>query len=461
MNTPPSPKIVLIISTITSFMTAFMGSSLNIALPIMGKDFAASAIFLSWISTIYLLTTAALLLPAGRLSDIKGRTYFFKAGIILFTAGSFLCGTAPGDFILFSGRIIQGIGGAFIFSCSTAMLVSVYPLKERGRVLGITVAAVYTGLSSGPFLGGIITQHLGWRWIFLINSVFGILVALAAFAFLRKEWEENLNEKFDLTGAVIYSLSIIVIMTGVSFIPQITGYFVVTAGLILLILFYFIETKKSAPLLDVVLFGTNRAFALSNLAALINYSATFAIGFLLSFFLQSVKGLTPQSAGLILITQPVIQALFSPLAGRLSDRYEPRIVSSMGMGVLTLGLLILCFINPNFSYHLIIGTLAFLGLGFALFSSPNVNAVMSSVEKRFYGVASSALASMRMIGQMLSMGLVIVIFTVFLGKAKISYENRFIFLDSARTAFIIFSVLSFAGIFASLSRGNIHNEKEK
>jgi MFS family permease len=179
----------------------------------------------------------------------------------------------------------------------------------------------------------------------------------------------------------------------------------------------------------------------------------------MSFYLQYVKNLTPQDAGIILITQPVLQALFSPIAGKLSDKTEPRFVASAGMFLLTIGLLFFCFLNAETSSVLIVSNLAMMGFGFALFSSPNVNAIMSSVEKKHYGVASSILASMRMIGQMLSMGIVIIIFNIFIGPEKISSVNQKNFLISSNTAFILFSVLCFVGIFASLSRGKIHSNK--
>ncbi|HQJ45340.1 MAG TPA: MFS transporter, partial [Ignavibacteriaceae bacterium] len=206
---------------------------------------------------------------------------------------------------------------------------------------------------------------------------------------------------------------------------------------------------------NINLFRSNKTFTMSNTAALINYSATFAISFLMSFYLQSVKMLNPEDAGIILITQPVIQALFSPISGRLSDKTEPGYVASAGMGLLTIGLIIFCFLAKNTSCVLIVANLAMMGLGFALFSSPNVNAIMSSVEKKYYGVASSTLASMRMIGQMFSMGIVIIIFSIFIGSEKISAANQDAFLTSLQTAFVLFSVLCFLGIFASLSRGKL------
>jgi len=441
-------------------MTAFMGSALNIALPIIGVEFNASALILSWLSTIYLLTAAAFLLPVGRLSDIYGRTKFFKLGLFLFSAGSLLCGISPDEATLLLLRIIQGTGAAFIFTCSTALIVSAFPQKERGKALGINIASVYAGLSSGPFLGGIITYYWSWRWIFFLNSFLGFALTAITIFYLRYELEELKEEKFDYAGAVIYVLSIVLLMIGVSLFPDVKGFLVFALGLTMLIFFYFFESRLSKPVFDVKMFKKNRTFTFSNIAALINYSATFAISFLMSFYLQSVKGLNPQEAGIILITQPVVQAIFSPLAGRLSDKMEPQFVASMGMGLLTAGLIVLCFLSPAMSFVIIVSNLALIGLGFALFSSPNVNAVMSSVEKKYYGVASSTLASMRLIGQMLSMGIVIVIFTIYIGGAKITTENQVAFLQSTRTAFILFSILCFGGIFASLSRGKIHSKSE-
>ena len=452
-------KLILLITTLTAFMTAFMGSSINIALPIIGIEFNSNAIMLSWLSTSYLVTTAALLLPAGRLTDILGRTRFFKWGIVLFTMGSILSGAAPNTITLLLFRILQGVGSAFIFSTSTALLVSVFPQSERGKVLGINTAAVYIGLSSGPFLGGIITYNLTWRGIFFINAFVGIALIILAWIYLKHEWQEILIHKYDYRGAAIYIFSILLLMLSVSLFPKPLGFILLGISLISLITFYYSEKATTDPVLNTELFSSNRTFSLSNLAALINYSATYAISFLMSFYLQYVKNLTPQDAGIILITQPVLQALFSPIAGRLSDKTEPRFVASAGMFLLTIGLLFFCFLNTDTSYVLIVSNLAMMGFGFALFSSPNVNAIMSSVEKKHYGVASSTLASMRMIGQMLSMGIVIIIFSIFIGTEKISSVNQMDFLISSNTAFILFSVLCFVGIFASLARGKIHSNK--
>ncbi|HQF43751.1 MAG TPA: MFS transporter [Ignavibacteriaceae bacterium] len=337
----------------------------------------------------------------------------------------------------------------------TTRLLNLFCGSQRGRVLGINTAAVYTGLSSGPFLGGLITQNLNWRGIFYINALIGIILIVINTIYLKHEWQELEDYKYDYRGAAVYILSIILLMTSVSFFPEPVGYLLLAVSVFSFVMLYSIESKTEHPIFNINLFRSNKTFTMSNTAALINYSATFAISFLMSFYLQSVKMLNPEDAGIILITQPVIQALFSPISGRLSDKTEPGYVASAGMGLLTIGLIIFCFLAKNTSYVLIVANLAMMGLGFALFSSPNVNAIMSSVEKKYYGVASSTLASMRMIGQMFSMGIVIIIFSIFIGSEKISAANQDAFLTSLQTAFVLFSVLCFLGIFASLSRGKL------
>ena len=202
-------------------------------------------------------------------------------------------------------------------------------------------------------------------------------------------------------------------------------------------------------------FMKNRVFTLSNIAALISYSATYAAGFLLSLYLQHIKGLSPMGAGTILVSQPIVQALISPLAGKASDRIEPRLVASTGMAVTAAGLFFLAFIEATTPMWLIVGNLFLLGLGFALFSSPNTNAIMSSIETKFYGVASSMLSTMRLLGQMFSMGIAMLLFAVYMGKVEIVPVYYPLLMKSVRTAFLVFGFMSAAGIYASFARGNM------
>jgi MFS family permease len=331
----------------------------------------------------------------------------------------------------------------------------VFPPGEKGKALGINVAAVYLGLSLGPPLGGILTHHLGWRSIFLANVPLGLIIVVFVLLKLKGDWAEAKGEKFDFVGSLIYSLTLTSIMYGFSTLTSNTGAWLLLLGSLGFFLFIKWEIKMESPVLDMRLFRNNKAFTLSNLAALINYSATFAVTFLLSLYLQYIKGLSPQDAGIILIAQPIVMAIFSPFAGKLSDRIEPRIVASIGMTVTAVGLSLFIVLSEKTTLEFIISSLILLGFGFALFSSPNTNAVMSSVEKRFYGVASGTLGTMRLTGQMLSMGIAMLIFAIYLGGVQIMPESYPAFLRSTKAIFVILAALCFVGIPASLARGKV------
>jgi MFS family permease len=271
---------------------------------------------------------------------------------------------------------------------------------------------------------------------------------------LPGEWAEAAGDEFDLSGALFYGLALVAVMLGFSRLPHQVGVALLLVGFALICGFICRENASSSPLIDLGLFRGNRVFAFSNLAALVNYSATFAVGFFVSLYLQYVKGMNPQHAGFILISQPAVMALFSPLAGRASDKIEPRYVASVGMALSCAGLFLLAFLRAVTPLAFVVGSLALLGFGFALFSSPNTNAVMSSVEKRSYGVASATLGTMRLVGQMFSMGVAMMIFAVLVGRVQITPANQADFLQAIRTGFKIFAALCFLGVFASLARGN-------
>ncbi|HUV08780.1 MAG TPA: MFS transporter [Spirochaetia bacterium] len=450
-------RTALIVATLAAFITPFMSSSINIALPSMGQEFSMDAVSLGWVATAFLLAAAMFLVPMGKIADIHGRKKIFLWGLGVYTVSSLACALSRSAGWLIAFRVLQGISAAMIFGTGIAILTSVYPAGERGKVLGINVASTYSGLSLGPVLGGLLTQHLGWRIIFLVN----VPIGLAAFALviwrLKGEWAEARGEKFDLPGSVIFGVSLAAVMYGLTRLPAWDGAWFAGGGCAGVAVFVLWETRVKSPVLNLHLFAKNRVFALSNVAALINYSATAAVAFLLSLYLQYIKGFSPQNAGLILVCQPVMMAVFSPFAGRLSDRIEPRIIASIGMAMTMAGLALLALLGRDTQPAFIVLSLVVLGSGFALFSSPNTNTVMSSVERKYYGIASATLGTMRLTGQMLSMGIAMLIFALFIGRVQITpaYYGRF--LTSFRTAFGIFACLCFLGVFASVARGKIHS----
>ena len=452
-----SKKVALIITTLAAFLSPFAISSINIALPSIGKEFLMDAILLSWVGTAYLLASAIFLVPFGKIADIYGRKRIFTYGIITFTLASVGSAISHSALMLICFRTLQGIGTAAIYCIGAAILTSIFPSKELGKVLGINVAAVYLGASFGPFLGGFLTHRLGWRSIFLINVFLGSIVIVLIFWKLKGEWREEEEKKFDLAGSIIYILTLLLIMYGFSHLSAMLGVWLILPGVLGILTFIQWETKIESPVLDISLFRNNRVFALSNLATLINYSATFAVTFLLSLYLQYIRKLTPERAGLILIPQPIVQALFSPFAGRLSDKIEPRIVASVGMALTGVGISLLAILDEKTTLGFIMASLILLGFGFALFSVPTINGVMRSVENRFYGVASGMLGTMRAMGMVFSMGITILIFSIYIGDVQIAPEYYSVFLKCIKLAFTFFAVLCFGGIFASLARGKVRS----
>jgi len=459
MNIPVDKRAVLIAACLASFLTPFMGSSINIALPSIGEEFALDAILLNWVSTSYLLASAMFLLPMGKIADIYGRKRVFLAGIFIFTVSSLMAALSLNAGFLITLRILQGLGSSMVFTTGVAILTSVFLPGERGKVLGISVATVYLGLSMGPFIGGILTEHLGWRSIFLAVVPIGLLGLYLTAARIKGEWAEAGGERVDIAGCALYAATLLLTMYGLSRLPSAYGICLITLGIVGLGCFISWETRVQNPVLDISLFKGDKTFAFSNLAALIHYSATFALVFTLSLYLQYIKGLSAQHAGLILVAQPLVMALFSPMAGMASDRIEPRMVASLGMLITAVGLFFLVFLDRSTAIIYILTSLIIIGFGFALFSSPNTNAIMSSVRKNYYGVASGFVATMRLVGQMMSMGVVMMLFALYIGDEQINPGNYDVFLQSIKTAFIIFTVLCVLGIFASLARGSIHNQK--
>jgi EmrB/QacA subfamily drug resistance transporter len=451
-------KSVLLVTTFAAFLAPFLGSAVNLALPSIGKELNANAISLGWVISSYILSTAIFLMPFGRLGDIIGRKKVFSFGILLFSVSTFLIIFSRTIMTLIILRIIEGISSAMIFGTSLAIISSVFQPGERGRAMGINITSTYLGLSCGPVIGGILTQYLGWRSIFAFLVPFGIISLIMIKRKIKTEWAEAGDERFDWRGSFIYGLALASFMYGFSRLPSSAGWLCIAAGVIMAAGFILVEKKISNPVFDIRLLLQNRVFAFSGLAALINYSATSAIGFFMSLYLQYLKGLDARTAGLIMISQPIAMTLLSPLAGKLSDRINPGVIASLGMGITACGLILLCFITEATSDFIIVLLLLLMGIGFGFFSSPNSNAIMSSVDKRHLGIASGVVGTMRMLGQMMSMGIALMLISLYIGRQAINPETYPGLISAMRSGFIIFSILSVLGIFASLAR---HEKRRK
>ncbi|MBN1772926.1 MAG: MFS transporter [Deltaproteobacteria bacterium] len=447
-------RAALLVATLASFLFPFMGGAAHVAVPAIGAEFRADAATLNWIVTAFIVVSAMGALPFGRLADIVGRKRTFLIGTAVLGLGTLLCVPAFSLPMLIAARAVQGVGAGLLAGTAPAILVSIFPPRERGRVLGIQTAAVYAGLAAGPVFGGLLTHWFGWRSVFLFSLVVTELTWLTARTRLVGEWAEARGERYDVAGAVLSATSVGLLTVGITLLRSwVAAPWLAAGGVVTLALFLWHESRTVQPILEVGLLRRNRMFALSNLAALISYAATFAATYLLSLYLQVARGLSAQAAGGLMLAGPVVQAALSPWAGRLSDRVAPRVVASVGMAVCAVALGGLALVGGTTPLPLVIGVTMTLGAGFALFSSPNTNAVMSSVERRTFGVAAATLGTARQIGMTLSMALVTVVLTLHLGTAPVTPEVAGPLVEAMRVAFAIFAVLCLAGVPASLARG--------
>jgi len=449
----PSRTAVLIASIASSFLTPFMVSSVNIALPTIGRELQIGAVTLSWVTTAYLLCSTIFLIPFGRLADQYGRKKFFAIGIFISTISALFSALSGSSTLLIATRIMHGFGAAMIFGTGMAMLTSVYPPKSRGKMLGINVSFTYLGLSLGPPAGGFLTRYFGWHSLFAIVVPVGVALFFIVMFGIRQEWKQPTSERFDGIGASLYGATLSFLLIGFSKLSLPFGRVLVVIGCVCAIIFIWYESRVKNPILPIKFFKNNRLFAFSNLAAFINYSATYAVGFLISFYLQYIKGLSADKAGLLLIIQPVVMVAFSPITGRLSDRVEPRLLASIGMACCAAGLALCSQLTTTTPLPWLAAILGLTGFGFALFSSPNTNAVMGSVDKNNYGIASATVGTMRLSGQVVSMGCITLLVSIFIGEGAITPNRYPQFLVMMHHACTLFTILCVIGVAVSLVRG--------
>jgi EmrB/QacA subfamily drug resistance transporter len=460
MYSQTEKSVLLLISSLASFLVPYTVSSLNVALPAIGSSFGLDAVTLGWVTTAYLLIAAVFMLPFGKLADIYGRKRVFIIGTILFAIGSLLAAISWSGSVIIIARMIQGLGGAMVFSTSMAIVTVVFPPGERGRAIGIITATVYAGLSLGPVLGGFLTQMYGWPSIFIVNVPLALIVVVLTILFLHDEWKD-LKSGFDSGGAVLYGCMLMGIMYGLTVLPSPASILWIGGGVAGGYLFFRWEQKQERPLIRLSTFRTNRTFLCSNVAAMINYAVVFAVGFLVSLSLQYTRGFDPATTGMILLAQPLVQTVVSPLAGKASDSVEPAIIATLGMAATTIGLGVLLIVLPSGSVLWILAGLVILGLGYGLFSSPNTNAIMSSVEVTDLGMASGMVSTMRTVGQLISLAIAMMVFSVVIGTVKITPDVYKQLELSTSIIFLIFIGLGILGMFTSYVRGTVMNHENQ
>ena len=452
-------KNTILVCVITSFITTFMGSALNLSIPSLEEEFKVGAQTVGWVVTIYMLTCSALAVPFGRLADRVERRSVLRTGILIFSISSLTAVLSKKMWMLLAFRLMQGIGASMIFSTNIAILVGAFDEEHRGRVLGYSTCATYAGFSAGPVLGGWLNQNFGWRAIFIATAIVSAAAFYGAFFKLPKGEKKSgilsLSSKahLDYAGNILFVVSIVLTMYGLSSLNSLAGApLILCLGILFFIFFIRTEMKTENPVIDVNLFRKNLPFTLSNLAAMVNYGSNFALSYLMSIYLQVVKGMSSQWAGVILITNTVIMTVLSPFVGRISDRHSPFKMSAAGMALCAAALGLLSFLSEDLSLAKIIMILALSGVGFSFFSTPNTNAVMSCVGKEDYGVAASILSTMRSIGHTAGMSVVSAVVGIYIGSGSLKGAGSEVLMKTFHISFFIFTLLCILGIFMAGKR---------
>ncbi|MDO5859332.1 MFS transporter [Methanobrevibacter sp.] len=442
-------NLILLICTVLSFFAVFAVNAVMVVIPSIAAEFHMSNIVQNWAVIIFLLVVAVLSVPAGQISGKYGLKKVTIISVVLFIIISIfnILVTSSEQFLLC--RLVLGISLAFFNVTSMAMVVTVFDPEERGKALGVTITGVYIALSLSPVLGGVLNYQLGWRSVVLFGVPFLLVILVLLLTKVDEEWITFENVPLDAKGALTYGIGMVLFMYGFTILNQPLGVILTVLGIVVLLIFGVIELRQTHPVFDIRFFK-NRKFLSSNFASLCAYLATFAVTTILNYHLQYVKGYDSQTAGIILLAAPLCQVILAPIAGRLSDKHVPQVLAAIGMGLGTISLFLFSFLNEATSLEFLIVSMIIYGIGFGLFSPPNTNVIMSSVPPKDTSVASASVATMRTVGQAMSLGLLTLVFAFVMGDVPIVEQYYPLLISSCQITCIICVVLCIASVFASL-----------
>ncbi|MDR3062690.1 MAG: MFS transporter [Methanobrevibacter sp.] len=448
LTDPSKKRFLIILAGLATFLSAFTTTSITVALPTIAGQFQIDAIFQTWIATIFLLAVAICSAPFGKMSGKIGLKKFLYLGVSIIAIASIGGAFSPSAEILLIFRAIQGVGSAMISVSSMALVAQSMPFNERGKALGMNISCVYIGLTVGPVIAGFITQHFGWSGTFLLVVPFLVLDLIIGKLKVPDEWKMGENDKFDYIGTFLYSIGILLAIYGFTTVNTLSGAVLTVIGIAILLAFAAYELKQKTPVFEVKLFK-NTKFTSATLAALISYLATFVVTYIITYHLQYIKGMDPQSSGIVLVVTSGLMEIIAPFSGKLSDKIDPQKLAALGMGFVAVSLAILMFLDANTPLWLILIAMAIEGIGIGLFTTPNTNSIMSSIPRKFTSIASATVATARVVGQTLSLGMLTIIFAFIMGSVQILPETYPQLITSSQIAFIISTMLCIVAIILS------------
>lgn len=452
-STSSTNRIVFTIA-FTNFVMPFMFSGASVALPAMSRDLTMGGASLGLFETLYLGTVAALILPAGRLADAGDKNSFFLLGVAGFTLATFGLGFSQSVPLVLLSRIAQGISASLVGATNMAILAETVPRHGLGRAMGLNIGAVYVGLSAGPFAAGLLTTFLGWRWMYLISAILSVAATFLAMQGLRRQWRPP-KLLFDWPGTFLSASGLILLIAGSAILGQSSyGWLMVGAGILVLILFVRVEKTSPSPLVAVGVLKERPILLRALCVQLLTYAGAFGTSFLFSLYLQEIWKWTPEKAGRILMISPVLMALLAPVAGGMADRIRPQLLAASGVSLIFIGTVAAWLMPQMESLPLLIFSLIMHGIGFALFSSPNMTVIMSNAPRQHTAMTSAMSAQMRSLGMVFSMMLITVFLVYNLGSSGLAAESAVTgLLHTMSSALGLISLLSLLALLTAWRDG--------
>ena len=438
------------------FMIMLDNTVVNVALPSIQRELHIGLSELEWIVTGYALTFAALMLIGGKLADLLGRRLVFVAGIAIFTAASLACGLASSGDVLIGARVAQGVGAALMNPATLSIIAATFPPQQRGMAIGIWAGVSALALAIGPLVGGLITEHVSWSWIFFINVPVGVVAIAASFLVIRESRDESEEQRLDLPGLVTSSIGLFALTYALIEAnsygwgsTRIMGAFVVAA--VALGAFILLERHQRLPMLDLSLFRSG-TYAGANIVVLLVALAMFGVFFFVSLYMQNVLGYSPVQAGAAFLPMTVLIILVAPIAGRLSDRLGSRWLMTTGMTLLGVQLLLFSRLGTEETFWSLFPALVIGGFGMALTMTPSAAAAVRSVPVDKSGVGSAVLNAFRQVGG--SMG--IALMGAIVAHAAAGRRTPDAFMDGFSTALVVAAAIAFAGALVAAAMVRPH-----
>jgi MFS family permease len=463
VHSPAMLRAVIIAAIIGDFLSPFLIASLAISTPEIGKDLGLDIVSLGWILSSFLLASSVLMLTAGRLGDCIGYKRIFTAGLVFSLIGCTIAAFASTFPVLILALVIIGICSGFMWATTIPLRLSAFPPEMRGKLMGHNAAAVYSGVAAGPVIGGVLIHFFGWHSIFLavIPVVLFNLLLVWFWVWKLPDTCTGTLAGFDTGGSVLFAVAMTTLIYGFSIIPGMTGFLCIGGALLLFTGFILYEKRVIHPILDVSLVFGNRKFLFAGTAAMLGYSITAGMMYVMPLFIQSIMGYSPLITGMVYVGAALCQVIFSVVAGRMSDQASPGHISAAGLGLATIALLLLLGIDPTTSLFVIAGLMMILYTGMAFFGTPNTYAIMGSVPIEKHGMAAGTIATLRRFGNQFSIAIPMMVFSIILGNVVLSSVETREFLLSFRIIIGIFVVLTVIGIVCSIRQEHVGGKESR